>query len=272
MAASEEHIWVRRHLPAAAAGLLESPDDERLQTHLESCTDCARKWQEQIDILNGVRGETDPEGERHIPAAMIARWDQATRALRGVERQSVQAHLERCGTCREELETLGLQPELTTASRAGKIRRPGRDFGNGLAWGVGATALAAVMAWWLILPTPPRENSGVLPWVAPVTLRGGIPQTLELPAASTSFSLLATVPLELNRGRPAWLRVIDPREKIILETQVASEQLEARTLSMVIRVGKDVPLGSYRVVFSQAGTEGQPRTWESTFLIKRPGS
>jgi hypothetical protein len=269
MAGSDEHIWVRQHLAAAAAGLLEGPDDERLHAHLKSCPDCARQWQEQIDTLTGHQGEGDPEGERHIPAAMIARWDDVTRDLQGLERQSVRRHLERCGTCREELEALGFPPVLGAAPPARHKTRPGRAFGSGLAWGVGVTALAAMMGWWLILPEPSAEKSELLPWVAPVTLRSGGPQTLELPAGATAFSLLATVPSELDQGSSATVQVVDPQGSILLETLAVPQQLEGRTLSMVIRVGDIVYPGPYRVVFSQMVGEGPAQTWESAFLIHR---
>nr|MEE4267726.1 zf-HC2 domain-containing protein [Candidatus Krumholzibacteria bacterium] len=269
MVGSEEHIWVRQHLIAAAAGLLEGPDDERLHDHLKSCPDCARQWQEQIETLAGHQGEGDPEGERHIPAAMIARWDQVARDLRGVERQAVRGHLERCGTCREELKSLGFPPVLSAVPSARNRTRSSRSFRAGLNWGVGVTAIAAMMAWWLILPEPSAEKSELLPWVAPVTLRSGGPQTLELPADATAFSLLATVPSELDQGSSAKVQVVDPQGNILLDTLAVPQQLEGRTLSMVIRVGDLVYPGPYRVVFSQMVGEGSVRTWESAFLIHR---
>ncbi len=269
MAGSKEHIWVRQRLVAAAAGLLEGPDDERLHAHLKSCPDCARQWQEQIETLAGHQGETDPEGERHIPAAMMARWDHVTSDLRGLERQAVRGHLERCATCREELESLGFPPVLGAVPSARSQTRSGRSFRAGLTWGVGVTAIAAMMAWWLVLPEPRPQNSEVLPWVAPVTLRSGGPQTLRLPATATAFSLLATVPAELDKRRPASVQVVDPQGNILLETLATSEQLDARTLSMVIRVEAKVFPGDYRVVFSQAGGDGQVQSWETIFLVQR---
>jgi GAF domain-containing protein len=60
-----------------------------------------------------------PEAERkafatgaHIPTDVLVKWEIATRTLRGVERALVREHLESCEECRQDLELLGVRPEL----------------------------------------------------------------------------------------------------------------------------------------------------------------
>ena len=173
----DDHLWARRQLATAAAGLLPDADEERLQAHTEVCADCRESWREQMLALAGEGPEADPDGERHLTPAMIARWGLATQTLAGLERETVRRHLERCGKCRADLEALGHSPELAVAPVLRAVARPRRSFGAGLAWGVGVTALAAVVAGLIFLPSPSDRESTLLPWVAPVTLRGGRPAT-----------------------------------------------------------------------------------------------
>ena len=203
-AREDDHAWVRRRLAAAAAGLLADPEQERLLAHLDACADCRGDWQEQMQALAGEDPEGDASGERHLPAAMIARWGQSGAGLRGAEREAVRRHLERCADCRADLAALGQRPALgeTAAPAATRGARTGRGFGAGLAWGIGVTALAAAIAGALLLPPSATDTGGILPWVAPTTLRGGTTAVVELAAGAESLTVLTAVPSEFDPARP----------------------------------------------------------------------
>lgn len=265
----DDHAWVRRRLAAAAAGLLADPEQERLLAHLDACADCARDWQEQMQALAGEEPEGNTIGERHLPPAMIARWGQASGALRGAEREAVRRHLERCADCRADLEAAGQRPQLgeTAAPATTRGARAGRGFGAGLAWGVGVTALAAAMAGVLLLPRPTTDTSGVLPWVAPSTLRGGASAVVELEAGAESLTVLTAVPSEVDPSRPATVSILDPAGQVLLTSIVTPQMQTMWTVSILIMVRGGVPAGEYQVVFTQPAADGPPLERTSTFSV-----
>lgn len=263
-----DHIWVRGRLAPAAAGLLSDADEERLQTHLARCADCAEAWQEQIQALVGEDAEADPDGQRHLPPAMVARWEQATQVLQGREREAVRSHLERCASCRADLEALGHLPRLPVAPLAMRPVTSRRSFGSGLAWGAGVTALAAMVAGLILMPTRTAEpENSLLPWVAVVTMRGDSPAELDLAPDDTSFSILATIPADLDAERPATVTVFDPTGRNLFTSEVPPRMPNARTISIVIREEQSITVGQYRVVFAQLVANGSPRSWESAFQV-----
>lgn len=101
------HDRYRELIPAFRAGLLEPSGEDLLRRHLAECEDC-RVLADDLSL------EDDPDGPEaeHIPVEILARWPDAARAVRGLERALVRAHLERCRECREELELLGHAPVL----------------------------------------------------------------------------------------------------------------------------------------------------------------
>lgn len=275
-APEDDHAWVRRRLAAAAAGLLADPEQERLLAHLDACADCARDWQEQMQALAGE----DPDGEnagaageRHLPPAMIARWGQAAGALRGAEREAVRRHLQRCADCRADLVAVGQRPELGEPAAPARLSgsRTNRGFGAGLAWGVGVTALAAAIAGALLLPQPTTVTSGVLPWVAPATLRGGASAVVDLEAGAASLTVLTAVPTDVDPTRPATVSILDPAGQVLLTSTVTPEMQTKRTVSILMRIRGGVPAGEYRVVFTQPAADGPPLERTSTFRVNLRG-
>ena len=105
---SDMHGWFRRRLPAYVGGLLSELEERRFVEHRAQCEDCRRAFDEftaSDEIVLTERGV-------HIPAPMLARWARAQRALTGVERSMVRAHLDRCEECRADLQSLGQTAEL----------------------------------------------------------------------------------------------------------------------------------------------------------------
>jgi hypothetical protein len=247
---------------------LPDADEERLQAHLAVCGNCRESWSEQTLALTGEGGAADPDGVRHLPAAMIARWPLANQTLTGLERETVRRHLERCANCRADLEAMGQRPELASAPILRPVARPQRSFGSGLAWGVGVTALAAVVAGLMISPSAPPQDSALLPWVAPVTLRGGNAATLDLAADAAGFTVLATVPTDLDATRAATVTIMDPTQNTVMTAAVTPEMQAGRTISIVIRDRKDIATGDYRVVFTQTASDGTALSRETAFRVE----
>ena len=260
---ADDHRWTRQHLVTAAVGLLTDGDEDRLQAHLAHCEECAAAWQEQMQDL----AENAGDDRRHLPAAMVARWELATLTLRGLEREAVRAHLQECADCRADLTALGHRPELTSVTPL----RPRRSFGAGLAWGAGVATVAAVLAGLALLPTRPSGDGDVLPWVAPVILRGGGPATLDLAADAPGFAILAAVPRELDLTLPAIVEVSGPGGAVVLAKTVTPELLAKRTLPIVIRDNGAIPGGDYQVVFTQTDAAGvvQSRTVAFRIVIRQ---
>jgi hypothetical protein len=224
-----------------------------------------------MKALAGEGMEADPDGEQHLPAAMIARWELATKTLQGRERDAVQSHLMRCGDCRADLVALGHRSELTVRPVAPQLVRTHRSFGAGMIWGVGVTALAAAIAGLIIMPTVTGPSSALLPWVAPVTMRGENFATLDLAAGTREFTVLASVPTDLDPQRTARITVFGPAGAELISATVTAAMQSTRAVSIVIRDGQGVAGGDYRVVFKQATTAGTDLVRESSFRVNLQG-
>lgn len=254
-------------MAAAAVGLLLDAEEERLRAHLDTCDDCLTSWTEQMKALTGEGMEADPDGEQHLPAAMIARWELAAKSLRGRERDAVQNHLMRCADCRADLVALGHRSELTERHPGPRLVRSRRSFGAGMIWGAGITALAAVIAGLVIMPTDTGPSSALLPWVAPVTMRGGNFATLDLAVGTREFTVLASVPTDLDPQRTARITVYGPGGAELISASVTAAMQTTRAVTIVIRDGRGVAGGDYRVVFSQSTTAGADLVRESSFRV-----
>ncbi len=106
-----EHTWTRRRLAAFVARLLDEAEEGRFRRHLDGCGSC---WFALGAISEDPRPDEAREG--HIPASVLARWEQAGEDLVGLERAMVRRHLERCAGCRDDLRHVGLEPVLPPAA------------------------------------------------------------------------------------------------------------------------------------------------------------
>ncbi len=102
-----EHTWTRRRLAAFAARLLDEAEEARFRRHLDACGSCSIAL---VAISEDPRPDDAREG--HLPASVLARWEQAGDDLVGLERAMVRRHLERCDGCREDLRHVGFEPAL----------------------------------------------------------------------------------------------------------------------------------------------------------------
>ncbi len=266
-ARNDDHSWVRRRLVAAAAGLLTAPEDERMRAHLAACEECTEAWREATRALSGEGAGADSNGERHLSPAMIARWETAAQDLRGLEREAVRDHLERCPDCRADLAALGHRPELAMRPTLVRRGRSSRSFGAGLAWGVGVTALAAVVTGLMLMPQRATRENALLPWVAPITLRGASPASLDLAADAAGFTILVSLPAEFDFRRTAAVTVLDPAGRRLLHTDLPPQEQAGRPVSLVIGDLRNLTAGDYRVVFRQSPADGPSLEQEVGFRI-----
>ncbi len=105
---SDLHAWFLRRLPAFVGGLLAEEEERRFVEHRAGCESCRAAF----DAFTASDEFALTERGAHVPAAMLARWPEARRELRGIERSMVRAHLERCDVCRADLERTGQAPVL----------------------------------------------------------------------------------------------------------------------------------------------------------------
>ena len=101
----DPHAWCRGALPFLQSGLLSESEEARLRAHLRDCERCRSE-------LEGLMETPDPAAAEHIPAGIVASWNDARQSLRGLTRALVRHHLERCAQCRQDLEALGFEPIL----------------------------------------------------------------------------------------------------------------------------------------------------------------
>src|SRR5207244_11218247 len=94
--------------------LLVPGDADRLEAHLQSCSEC-RDYLRQLEPAETSEGAA---GE-HPPAAILARWPAAAHELSPMEHDLVAHHLERCSSCRASLALVGHEMEPASA-RAGR--------------------------------------------------------------------------------------------------------------------------------------------------------
>lgn len=262
-------------LLALSAGLLPPDREDRARQHLDACVDCAVRWE---SMLSGR--EAEGASERHLPAAMVARWDRAQAQLQGIERELVGQHLERCPACRQELQALGHEPVLSPVKSLGPPAAPPkrtvhRATGRGrfARWPTlglaGGLAIAAVLVIALLgpwegagLPGGTTDDptlatgGGVVPWVAPGQFRGD-PARVAVPAGSRMVTLLLGVPAGMDVRRPASVTVLDPGGSTLLESVVATADLASGTLVVFLQAAEPLAPGTFTVVLAQAAVAGE---------------
>jgi hypothetical protein len=147
MTAARAHDWAVRRLQPFAIGLLPEQETLELEDHLRDCDDCRARL---ASIAPGPGREV-----AHLPASLIATWPRSTRVLKGIERELVASHLQRCAACRASLEFAGYEAVLPETGGVTPVRFVRSRRARALwVWSLGLTGAAAgVLAW--ILATQP---------------------------------------------------------------------------------------------------------------------
>jgi hypothetical protein len=114
MTAADAHRWARIRFPARRAGLLTDSEEQRIAEHLASCEPCRAAWQAVSGVAEDGDARVPTPTDTHIPAGLLATWPRSSAHLMGLERALVREHLERCMSCRQDLELLGYAPTLET--------------------------------------------------------------------------------------------------------------------------------------------------------------
>lgn len=242
MSAHQDERWIDQHALAFALGELDTVDEARF-----------RGLAEADPVWSGLLEGGEGREVGHVPAALIARWTEAGRELRGVERQLVLDHAQGCHDCREELELLGFDHASWLAPV--KSASP-RDWWP---WFGGAVLGAAAMFAFMMVRTPePGLHGGELQVVSPRAVRGSDLAALELPADARAFLLATALPTNLAAGTVAVLRVIDPAGQPVSETQLAPPPWSPAATQVLLLGDPGFVSGEYRVELVAEG-EDSPR-------------
>jgi len=98
-----KHRDAQEHLVDYAEGALDGPFLGDLTVHVQSCPDC-QEWLEAFDIMasSARLGAESEHPSSHLIALCAVRTEEEFE----LDRSDLHQHLERCGTCRSEIEML----------------------------------------------------------------------------------------------------------------------------------------------------------------------
>ncbi len=147
MTTQRSHDWAVRRLQPFAIGLLPEQETLELEDHLRACDNCRAR-------LASIAPAPGREAA-HLPASLIATWPRAARMLKGIERELVASHLERCAACRATLEFAGhaaVLPEVAGVTRV-RFARSRRARAVWM-WSLGLTGAAAGVIAWIAATSP----------------------------------------------------------------------------------------------------------------------
>ncbi len=119
----------------------------------------------------------------------------------------------------------------------------------------------------MVAPAPPQDGHAVGRGASGADTNGSGPTVLDLAPDNTGFSILATVPSDLDPQRPATVTVVGPNGSTLLAADVLPQMQTGRTISIVIRDQQSISAGEHRVIFNQTAADGSSDTWESTFRV-----
>ena len=178
--------------------------------------------------------------------------------MRGVERELVLAHVQRCDTCLEELEVLGLDPG-SWPDQTGDLRARRRVVW--LPW-IGGAMLGAAAVLALVMALPRAESPAIhgveLSVVTPGTLRGADPVVFPISPDASAFILATALPSGVEAGTRPVLVVIDPAGRRLSETELAAPPWSPPATQIVLLGDPGFAAGDYRVQLEVPG-EPSPR-------------
>jgi len=239
--------WAEDNVVAFALGTLDDEEESRFRVILSDEDAYA-------DLL--APGEVEDIG--HVPAALLARWVDAGRELRGIERDLVLEHVQGCDSCREDLELLGLSPASWSIQTDELAERRQSAW---LPWVGGALlGAAAVLALVMAVPRaqPPVIHGVELAVVTPTTLRGADSTVLLIPPGAAAFILATALPSDIEAGTQPVLVVIDPAGHRRSETVLATAPWSPPATQIVLMGDPAFAAGDYRVELEVPG-EPAPR-------------
>jgi hypothetical protein len=269
MPGKDPHALFRKRRLLEEAGLLSEAEEAVMQEHAEACASC-REARE--DDSSGREREHD---EGHIPSAVLARWERARASVGELERGLWDSHLAACESCRRDLALAGgvagapaevrgeeFQDPEPGPARAPIPFDPRRRRRAWLQGGLAGAALAAAAALILQLPAG-EEDTGVLPWVVPATIRGSAP-AIEIAPGTRRLLLAIPVPPGVSPEGPVGLTLEDPSGAVRLDLDIEPARFESPTLMVVLSSSSPLEPGLYTVRLVLAG-EDEPR--QSTFRV-----
>ena len=204
MSATHAHDWVHTRLRGFSIGILSEDETLAIEEHVRDCVECRSRLASLRPVAAADVG--------HLPASLVATWPRSVRALVGLERELVAAHLDRCAACRASLEFVGHAPELpheqpergVRSVRANRVRTV-------WLWALGLSGAAAGVVAWMLAAQPGSLPGGSRDAGTSATMGGARPQvetavTFELAVDSLAAGAVM-LPEPGFRGSP--VRVLD---------------------------------------------------------------
>lgn len=149
-----DHSWFQKRLLPLALGLLTPEEETEVTAHVSGCESCARSLQ---DLNAQLPAATDEDEAIHVDPEVLALWPASLDQMSALERTMVRQHLDTCGQCREDLQSIGQEADLAgpphpralpegpkESGDAKVVRMPERSRSPWLlTWAVGSTVAAA---------------------------------------------------------------------------------------------------------------------------------
>ena len=175
-----------------------------VSAHLAACAGCRAEAEHLRSLRDTLRRAA---GGGHLADAILVQYDEASALLDGVTRAAIEAHLERCGDCRDDLATLARARQArergtwTRPPAAGAAPRRSRPPYIAAAAALVALAVgaAAISAWRGFAPPDPTPSPppSVAPTFMPPKRSGTEDRRL---VAGSRASIHVVLPLQTAEG------------------------------------------------------------------------
>ena len=239
--------------------------ESEVVAHLAACAECRAEAGHLRSLRDTLRSTG---GGGHLPDAILVQYDEAAEFPGGPTRAAVEAHLERCADCRDDLAALARARQVrergtwtnTPDAGTGRTRPPYVAAAAAL---VALAALAAAISAWRGF-TRPAPAPSAPPYVAPTFLpprRSGT-EDRRLPAGSRA-SIHVVLPLQAADGTY--------RARVEREDGTPAggpgAAIASRDESVTVDIETPVAPGAYRLVLDRAGA-APPESYVYPFRVE----
>ena len=225
--------------------------------HLERCPDCRA-----THASLRARGSVEEEPGAHVPPALLLRWGRKESGLRGLERELVRRHVERCTECRTDLEALGYDVEFGTEpaselgfdpvarlAATGPSENDGSRFVDAIAGGA-----RSLVDWWR------SGQRGLGAMLVPSfelapTRAGDLRTRIQVPRGTHAVNLPIRLPADVPIDEVYRVDLTGPDGVLVLSQETALRSLVEPNGLLLISGSDPIPDGLYRLELRRATVE-----------------